>query len=49
MNMKAPTCCLNCCFFNNCNSAMYTKGCRFFPPKEKKISPLFKLIGKLFK
>lgn len=49
--MPTPKNCLHCQYQYCCNSAMYTKGCNYFPPesKEKQIHPLKKIFGKFFK
>lgn len=47
--MSYPTNCFNCDFCNRCISAMYTDGCKFFPPEMKKENKLKKFFGKFFK
>ena len=49
--MPTPKNCLECKYQFRCNTAMYTKGCGFYPPsarKEEKINPIMKFFGKFF-
>lgn len=50
--MSTPKDCMSCEFQYRCNSAMYSKGCGFYPPKkknEKKTSIITKFFGKFSK
>ena len=50
--MSTPKDCMSCEFQYRCNSAMYSKGCGFYPPKkknEKKTSIVAKFFGKFSK
>ena len=50
--MSTPKDCMSCEFQYRCNSAMYSKGCGFYPPKkknEKKTSIIAKFFGKFSK
>jgi hypothetical protein len=50
--MSTPKDCMSCEFQYRCNSAMYSKGCGFYPPKkknEKKTSIIAQFFGKFSK
>ena len=50
--MAIPKDCAHCEYQYRCNSAMYSKGCGFYPPKrnnETKSSIIAKLFGKFSK
>ena len=51
--MGIPKNCSHCTSSRFCNSAMYSKGCHYFPPNSEKkknnANPLMKFFGKFFK
>ena len=48
--MSIPKNCMHCKKQFQCNFAMYTQGCTYYPPKqEKEVHPLKKFFGKFFK
>lgn len=47
--MSIPKDCMSCKNQNHCNSAMYCKGCHYFPPEVKKERPFKQFFGKFFK
>ena len=50
--MATPKDCMSCEYQYRCNSAMYSKGCGFYPPKkksDKKTSIIAKFFGKFSK
>ena len=50
--MPTPKNCLECKCQFHCNTAMFSKGCGFYPPSAKEVkksNPFKKFFGKFFK
>ncbi len=49
--MPTPKNCMSCQYQYRCNTAMYSKGCGYYPPKSevKETNPLKRFFGKFFR